>query len=346
MSQQSKVIISVIGYEGHDDICGVLTYLENHGVIPPYFEEFAFCTPQKDYESYSDRFSYAIDSGRLVVVGNIPTYAHFRPKNGFEDWIFVLAKCSTREDEQKVADFYKQKVLASEVATEDRIYVVLSDQDDPEFPEEDIKEKMLCACNMDELAQRMLAQYLGKNNFEITECNYAFTDANVSDYYIHFSFLGKNFCLDFEQLDNEDTLGITLVNCYVRRTDDDSSPEKLESFENLKDYLLENHFSITEWSHHVTGDISVVNPVPRVKDKELVFEVMRGGKELAMTINPFTDKATIPEVPVENAGDAPEFPEELPESLEAKVNFIYTQMKWLKEQYSVHDEAIKRLQSK
>jgi len=345
MAQQSKVIISVIGYDNHDDICGVLDYLENHGVIPPYFQEFAFCAPQEDYEDYSDRFNYAINSGREVVVrrpgGNILTYAHYRPKNGLTDWIFVLAKCSTKEDEQKVADFYKQQVLASKVVPEDHIYVVLSDQNDPEFPEDDIKEKMLCAANMDGLAARMLSQYLGENNFEITECNYVFTDANVSDYYIHFSFLGKNFCLDFEQLDDDDQ-GLTLVNCNVRRTDDDSAPERLDSYENLKDYLLENYFSITEWSHHVTGDISVVNPVPRVEGKELVFEVMRGGKTLTMTINPFTDKATIPEAPVE----APELPEELPESLEAKVNFIYTQVKWLREQYSVHDEAIKRLQAK
>lgn len=340
--EHSKVIISVIGYENHPDICGVLDYLENHGVIPPYYEEFAFCAPQGEYEDYSDRFSYAIQSGRKVVVpgadGGITTYAHYRPKNGLEDWIFVLARCETKEDEQKVADYYKQEVLQSEVVPEDRIHIVLSEQDDPEFPEDEIGRHMFSGGEMDGLAGKLLNRIFGENNFSITGCNYSFTDSDSAEYEINFSYLGKTFALVFyyESGDFHAQLTLTRNEWHLAGTE-----YRVESFGNLKDYILENFFGAAEMKQYVKTDVRFTSPRPVIDAGKLVFSGEEDGHPVCIIIDPVSK-----DVSITFWEEPEEAPEELPESLEAKVDFIYKQMNWLKEQYAVHDEAIKRLQAK
>lgn len=340
----SKVIISVIAIKNHPDINGVLEYLEEHKVIPPYYEEFDFCLPVKDYHDYETRLEYALSIARVGLVpyfGNdITTYAFYQKKNDWEDWIFVLAECEIGEAAQAVADYYRNRVISDGPVPEDHVYTLLTDDHDPEFPEDLIEANMFAGGEMDLLAAKLLTGIFGKDNFSITGCNYSFTDSGSAEYEINFRYLGKIFVITFAY----DTSEVSARLCETQNGYLITETEYvIEDFRSVKQYILETCFSSSEMKVYVKSDVQFLNPIPEIQDGYLVFSAKEGNNDVSVVINPITK-----DVSVINTGTPAAKPEEeeLPESLEAKVDFIYTQVKWLKEQHAVHDEAIKRLQAK
>ena len=340
---KSKVIISVIGIENHPDICSVLDYYEDHGVIPPYYDEFSFCCPTDEYDEYDSRLDYAMKTGRKVLVpisdtrDNIVTFAHYQNKSATEDWIFVLACCETKEDEQLVADYYKKRVLESGIVPEDRVYIVLSEDRDPKFPEDKIESLLFSGDYIDGLAAKLLNKYLGKNNFTITGCNYSFTDVGGAEYEINFSYFGKDFCITFGLEDGKNYT-------YLMETHDGIAVEKNRyneiDFPGLKDYILQHFFGTDEMKQYVKPDVEFISPVPEVKDNQLVYRAYVGTDEVNVTIDPKTKAVLIRDAEPEDPALHPD------ESMEAKVNFLVQQVKWLKEQCENHHAAIRRLEAK
>lgn len=340
---KSKVIISVIGIENHPDICSVLDYYEDHGVIPPYYDEFAFCCPTDDYDEYGSRLGYAMKTGRKVLVpinekgDNIVTFAHYQSKSGNDDWIFVLACCETKEDEQLVADYYKEKVLESGIVPEDRVYIVLSEDNDPKFPEDKIESLLFSGDHIDGLAANLLNKYLGKNNFTITGCSYSFAEVDCAEYEINFSYLAKDFCITFNLEDGKTmaTLAETRNGIIVEK-----NKYYFIDFPCLKDYILQHFFGTDEMKKYVKSDVEFISPVPEVKDNQLVYRAYVGTDEVNVTIDPKTKAVLIRDPETEE----PAMPAD--ESMEAKVDFLIRQVKWLREQNKLQAEAIRRLEAK
>ena len=344
----SKVIISVLAIKNHPDINGVLDYLEEHKVIPPYYEEFDFCLPRQDYDEYKTRLVYALNIAHKVNVpyydNEVSTYAIYQKKNDWEDWIFVLADCEGGESEQAVADYYRRRVLSSNVVPESQIYVVTTEDKDPEFPEDLIEAKMFTGGEMDSLAAKLLASMFGKDNFSITGCNYSFTDSNSAEYEINFSYLGKTFVITFEYENCDFSARLCEIKNGFLIT---ATKYVIEDFRSVKQYILETCFSSRDMKRYVKPDVQFLDPTPEIQDGKLVFAAKSSGNnDVSVIINPVTKDVSVVKAATPSTKTKKEEEEELPESLEAKVNFIYTQVKWLKEQHAVHDEAIKRLQAK
>lgn len=342
----SKVIISVLAIKNHPDINSVLEYLEEHKVIPPYYEEFAFCAPTENYDGYEDRLEHALRIARKVYVNDtdslasIDTYALYQKKNDWEDWIFVLANCGIGESEKAVADYYRRRVISSGAVPENQIYTMTTEDKDPEFPEDLIEAKMFAGGEMDRLAAKLLASIFGKDNYSITGCNYSFTDSDCAEYEVNFGYLGKTFVITFEYDDGDFSARLCETQNGFLIT---ATEYVIEDFRSVKQYILETCFSTKEMKKYVKSDVQFNNPIPEIQDGKLVFSAKEGNNDVSVVINPVTKDVAVISTGTPSA--KPE-EEELPESLEAKVNFIYTQVKWLKEQHAVHDEAIKRLQAK
>lgn len=204
----------------------------------------------------------------------------------------------------------------------------------PEFPEDEIASRMFSGGEMDGLAAKLLNSIFGKNNFSIDGCNYSFTDSDSAEYEINFSYLGKSFVLVFYYEDGDVHARLTQTKNGILIN---STEYMVESFGNLKDYILEHFFGAAEMKAYIKPELTFTSPRPVIDAGKLVFSGEEDGHPVSISIDPVSRAVAVTPM---------EAPEELPESLEAKVDFIYKQMNWLKEQYAVHDEAIKRLQAR
>ena len=126
----AKINLSIIGIMDHPDICGVISYLEQHRIIPPNYGDLMFAIPTgEDYDDQLDWFFSKASVMHVVPNGTDPiqTWAAYDHEG---DTIIVLADCCEHEDEVRVADYYLG-LFAENGYEKNRVRVIYTQDDDP-----------------------------------------------------------------------------------------------------------------------------------------------------------------------------------------------------------------------
>ena len=241
----STINLSVIGFMDHPDMSGVVEYLEQHNVVPAYFNDLTFAIPfDHTANSTDEAVDWFIRKGSVKhrVGADIDTWAAYDHQNNY---VIVMADCCAHEDEIKVADYYIN-LLVKNGYKKDEIRVIYTEDDDPTDYVTKVMDDMVCTNARVSDADEVLDRVFSLASVDKISHSWNQTMDGEMTHDVKFEFLKKSFVMRFKVAKSFRTGNSFKVEIFHGTECIEFFPDDFIDLNKWEDKILERFFDFDE----------------------------------------------------------------------------------------------------